>query len=159
MQPIKRQKSRYNLPLNSIVFSSQVSLSSPRPTTAHTIGLVNQYDAQDTSVTALPEPMPLRPQVTVESEPHTPKRSVWHWVLGKIKAMFRHKKQQSVNVGSPMEFQHLKTGGAHPLRTGPYSLAVDTGGKKRRGDSAMEDDDDDESDWEDVEETMIFGSR
>ena len=152
---MKPKNSRYHLPLSSVLFNSQVSLGSPRPTTAHTLGLVNLYDAQDTTVTALPQPISL-PHYTPPASPHnTSKRSVWRWVLSKIKAIFRHK--QYINVGSPTGFQHLETGGAQPLRPGPYSLAVDNRPRKRRTGAAM--DREDESDWEDVEETVIFTAQ
>ena len=62
-----------------------------------------------------------------------------------------------MSVGLPTEFQHLKTGGAQPLRTGPYSLAVDNKAWRGRRGAAINEED--ESDWEDVEETVIFTAQ
>lgn len=140
--------SHHGLPVNSMLFDSQSPLRSPYFTATQNPTLVNLQDAQDTTITALPQPV-------VEQPPSIVKESIWHKVLGKIKALFRRK--ESPGISSPTEFQHLATGGPEPLRTSPPRVAMVAGAKRATEGTAVEEGDD--SDWEDVEETRVFRQR
>ncbi|CAO2658626.1 Nn.00g063490.m01.CDS01 [Neocucurbitaria sp. VM-36] len=144
--------SRHLLPINSMLFNSHKSALSRRSTTSQNQTLANLQEAQDTTITALP-------QRVAEQPPTIPKESIWSRVsrvCSKIKAVFFRRKK-SLNVGSPTGFQHLETGGPEPLRTIPPRAAMVAGAKRNAEGTVMEEGS--ESDWEDVDETRLVRKK
>ncbi|KAH6858732.1 hypothetical protein AA0119_g9928 [Alternaria tenuissima] len=112
--------SRHLLPMNSVLFhnksSSHFSLSDPADLT-----LVNLQDAQDTTVTALPQP-PTNTAITAKPA----KDSLWTRVLVKLKIVlcFKHGKDEQEDkkedekemcIGEPTGFKHVRTAGPRPM--------------------------------------------
>ncbi|KAJ4365134.1 hypothetical protein N0V83_008752 [Neocucurbitaria cava] len=142
--------SRHLLPMNSIVFNSQQSPRPPRFTISYDPTLANLHEAQDTTITALPQPNPI-----TEKPPTAHKRSIWSRMVNKLKIVFRrHKKEKSASIGSLTEYQHVVTSGPEPLRSVSPPAATVAGAKRDTEGTAVEEDN--ESDWEDVEETRLF---
>jgi hypothetical protein len=105
--------SRHLLPVSSVIFKSSPDLRSPLPTIST---LVDLREAQDTSITALPM------NISTTSKP---KAGIWSRIVSKIKDIFTGKKgeeegeegDREMEIGSPMDFEHERTGGTEPLRT------------------------------------------
>ncbi|OAK95836.1 hypothetical protein IQ06DRAFT_55751 [Phaeosphaeriaceae sp. SRC1lsM3a] len=144
--------SRHHFPTNSILFQSTPDLRTPFSSMPHNPTLVNVAEAADMNVTALP----VLPTTIITNKSVVKKNSVWKRMWDKIKglvgkgkgkkekAQIAHGEDEQSNtkpkvskeeIGGPMDFQHVKTGGAMALRG---HTPVEEGG---------------ESDWEDVEET------
>ncbi|KAF1849804.1 uncharacterized protein K460DRAFT_399914 [Cucurbitaria berberidis CBS 394.84] len=134
------KNSRHYLPMNSMLFNSQTSLRSSSLAINQDPALANLHEAQDITITALPQPV-------AKQLPTTVKKVTWRRVLRKIKTIFRHKR--SVSIGSPTKFRHLVTGGVEPLRTAPPRAVVVSGAK--RGAEKVDVEKDGDSDWEDVD--------
>ncbi|RII13653.1 hypothetical protein CUC08_Gglean004423 [Alternaria sp. MG1] len=133
--------SRHLLPMTSVLFhnksSSHFSLSDPANLT-----LVNLQDAQDTTVTALPQP----PTITaIAAKPA--KNSLWTRFLVKLKIVvgFKHGKggqedkkeeEKEMCIGEPTEFKHVRTAGPRPMM-GSVPVVVE----------------EEESEWEDMRES------
>lgn len=143
--------SRHLLPMNSIVFNSQQSPRPPRFTISYEPTLANLHEAQDTTITALPQP--ITPQPIAKKPPTAPKKSISRRMLNKLKTVFRRRKK-STSIGSLTEHQHVVTSGPEPLRSVSPPAATVAGAKRDTEGTAVEEDN--ESDWEDVEETRLF---
>jgi hypothetical protein len=125
--------SKHLLPMNSVLFSNNPS---SHPATAHHLAnptLANLQDAQDTSVTALPQP-PTTTTINAKAK----KTGFWKTALAKIKNLLhlekKRKEEKKLCIGEPFGFRHIETWGARPL-LGATPVVVDEV----------------ESEWEDTE--------
>ncbi|KAI4641125.1 hypothetical protein J4E93_008003 [Alternaria ventricosa] len=128
--------SKHLLPMTSILFAD--ANSSSRPNTSHHLAnptLANLKDAQDTSITALPQPV-------TEAEVIESSDGFWKRLWAKIKIALgfgeqevEYEEEREMCIGEPFGFVHIGTGGNRPL-LGP-------GGVPRVGSG--------EEEWEDVE--------
>ncbi|CAI9634551.1 unnamed protein product [Alternaria burnsii] len=133
--------SRHLLPMNSVLFdnksSSHFSLSDPANLT-----LVNLQDAQDTTVTALPQP-PTNTAITAKPA----EDSLWRRLLVKSKIVlcFKHGKDEQEDkkeevkemcIGEPTGFKHVRTARPRPMM-GSIPVVVE----------------EEESEWEDMRES------
>jgi hypothetical protein len=133
--------SRHLLPMTSVLFHnkspSHFSLSNPANLT-----LVNLQDAQDTTVTALPQP---RTNTAVTAKPA--KDSLWTRFLVKLKIVlcFKHGKDEQEDkkeeekemcIGEPTGSKHVRTAGPRPM-VGSVPVVIE----------------EEESEWEDMRES------
>lgn len=125
--------SRYLLPMTSILFNDD---GASRPSTSHHLAnptLANLKDAQDTSITALPQPV-VEAEVMEED-------GFWKRLWAKIRNALGFGEQEveyeerEMCIGEPFGFVHIGTGGNRPL--------LGLGGVPQIGG--------DEEEWEDVE--------
>jgi hypothetical protein len=100
--------SKHLLPMNSVLFSNNPS---SRPATAHHLAnptLANLQDAQDTSVTALPQ-TPTTTTINAKAK----KIGFWKTALAKIKNLLRlekkRKEEKKLCIGEPFGFRHIET--------------------------------------------------
>ncbi|CAN9324184.1 unnamed protein product [Alternaria alternata] len=127
--------------MNSVLFhnksSSHFSLSDPADLT-----LANLQDAQDTTVTALPQP-PTNTAITAKPA----KDSLWTRFLVKLRIVlcFKHEKdgqedkkeeEKEMCIGEPTGFKHVRTAGPRPM-IGTVPVVVE----------------EEESEWEDMRES------
>ncbi|CAN9208575.1 unnamed protein product [Alternaria alternata] len=133
--------SRHLLPMTSVLFhnksSSHFSLSNPANLT-----LVNLQEAQDTTVTALPQP----PTITaINAKPA--KDSLWTRFLVKFRNVlcFKHGKDEQEDkgeeekemcIGEPTGFKHVRTAGPRSMM-GSVPVVIE----------------EEESKWEDMRES------
>jgi hypothetical protein len=110
--------SRYLLPMNSMLFREQPS---PRPlATDYNPTLANLQDAQDTTVTALPQPPRIEEESSDKDVP-SPKSSFCSSLLAVVKKLWpfgKGEKAKELSIGEPTEFRHLRTAGPRPLMGG-----------------------------------------
>jgi hypothetical protein len=107
--------SRHLLPMNSMLFKEQPS---PRPlATEYNPTLANLQEAQDTTITALPQP-------PSDEDVQPTKPSLCSTLLAAIKKLWPFgKAEKGLSIGEPTEFQHLQTAGPRPLM-GPVRVSV-----------------------------------
>jgi hypothetical protein len=125
--------------MNSVLFNNNNNTSS-RPPPSHIANptLANLQDAQDTSVTALPQP----PAVASASAKPA-KEGFWKRILAKIKKSLtfewkrkeKKEEEREMCIGEPTDFKHVLTSGPRPLRTVPVVV------------------EEEESEWEDMGES------
>ncbi|KAF1940958.1 hypothetical protein EJ02DRAFT_213873 [Clathrospora elynae] len=127
--------SKHLLPMSSILFKDRPSPSlspSPRPPTDYNNPtLANLTEAQDTSITALPQ----QPAAT---DVQPPAESFWSRILAKIKGVlcfWREKRQ--LRAGESTGFRHVGTAKPLPLTRGVR--AVDDEGEEDAAGSEWED--------------------
>jgi hypothetical protein len=105
-------ESRHLLPMSSMIFKSSPDLRSPLPINPT---LVDIRKAQDTSITALP----MTTSITAKE-----KKSLWSRIVDKVKGLLGSKEKEindeddgEMEIGSPTDFKHERTGGIGSLRS------------------------------------------
>jgi hypothetical protein len=104
---------RHLLPVNSMLFRDQPA---PRPlATDYNPTLANLHEAQDTTVTALPQPR-VAAQPSSDGDTQSPRPTFCSSLLAAIKKMWPFRKiEKEMVIGEPTDFRHLETGGPRPL--------------------------------------------
>jgi hypothetical protein len=104
--------------MNSMLFREQPS---PRPlATDYNPTLANLKEAQDTTITALPQP-PKMESKSSNADISSPKSSFCSSLLTAIKKLWpfgKAEKVKELSIGEPTEFRHLQTAGPRPLMGG-----------------------------------------
>jgi hypothetical protein len=104
--------------MNSMLFREQPS---PRPlATDYNPTLANLHEAQDTTITALPQTPKIKDKSS-DTKVSSPKPSFCSTLLAAIKKLWpfsKAEKAKELSIGEPTEFRHLQTARPRPLMGG-----------------------------------------
>ncbi|KAG9186372.1 hypothetical protein G6011_02928 [Alternaria panax] len=135
--------SKHHLPVSSILFNNKTySTAHPRNHVLAHPTLADLHDAQDTTVTALPQPPTSATSIAKPNKDGFCKR-----ILARIKVMLRlehevkevkgqdEKVRGGVCIGEPTNFKHLGTAGPRPMRDSVPAVVEEESGWEDVGES------------------------